>query len=269
MRVFAGPNGSGKSTMYQQVRSSKVDGRSIDLGIYVNPDDIAKQIRKTRRLDLGKFGLSSSSRVRFGRYLGRTTLIPSKLTRADARAWISWSGVQVHLAMGADVDRVAQLLTQFICDELLRGRKKFSFETVFSDPSKLVMMEKANALGYKVYLYFIATNDPEINIDRVKTRVEKGGHAVDPHIVEQRYYRSLDQLQPAIPLTYHSFLFDNSSTRPTMFAEYKRIASGPYWWLDHDAMPTWFNSYYLSKERAQDMRTALDKAVVAWALRTP
>ncbi len=38
------------------------------------------------------------------------------------------------------------------------------------------MLKKANELGYKTYLYFIATESPKINISRVKYRVSRGGH---------------------------------------------------------------------------------------------
>jgi predicted ABC-type ATPase len=38
--IIAGPNGSGKSTLTQQMRD---DG--VDLGIYINPDEIALQLR--------------------------------------------------------------------------------------------------------------------------------------------------------------------------------------------------------------------------------
>ena len=44
MRVFAGPNGSGKSRMYDQVKRTKVNGRYVDLGHYLNPDLIAKEL---------------------------------------------------------------------------------------------------------------------------------------------------------------------------------------------------------------------------------
>ncbi|RXF70516.1 hypothetical protein [Arcticibacter tournemirensis] len=41
LRVFAGPNGSGKSTVIKSIRESESSGRLIDLGTYVNADDIA------------------------------------------------------------------------------------------------------------------------------------------------------------------------------------------------------------------------------------
>ena len=52
MRVFAGPNGSGKSTMYRHVRNAKVNGRNIDFGVYVNPDEVAKAFREEGAIEL-------------------------------------------------------------------------------------------------------------------------------------------------------------------------------------------------------------------------
>ena len=57
--VFAGPNGSGKTTVLKFIKGLKIDGRKIDLGYYVNADDIAG--------DLVKAGIS------FKKYAAKTT----------------------------------------------------------------------------------------------------------------------------------------------------------------------------------------------------
>jgi predicted ABC-type ATPase len=44
-----------------------------------------------------------------------------------------------------------------------------------SSPDKVALLEKSRLLGYRTYLYFIATEDPQINIARVKSRVHLGG----------------------------------------------------------------------------------------------
>lgn len=61
---------------------------------------------------------------------------------------------------------------------MLLLRRRFSFETVFSHPSNLEIMQEAVAQGYKVYLYYVSTEDPEINKYRVNLRVTQGGHSV-------------------------------------------------------------------------------------------
>jgi len=48
--MFAGPNGSGKSVLKSYL-SSKL------LGVYLNPDEIQKDIETTGTLDLSSFGV--------------------------------------------------------------------------------------------------------------------------------------------------------------------------------------------------------------------
>lgn len=46
LRVFAGPNGSGKSTVIKEIRETRINGKEIDFGVYINADDIAKALVK-------------------------------------------------------------------------------------------------------------------------------------------------------------------------------------------------------------------------------
>jgi predicted ABC-type ATPase len=48
LRVFAGPNGSGKSTIPEILRPEWI-------GVYVNADEIEKQLRHSGALDLNSF----------------------------------------------------------------------------------------------------------------------------------------------------------------------------------------------------------------------
>ncbi|MDQ3108696.1 MAG: hypothetical protein M3R17_02285 [Bacteroidota bacterium] len=50
-------------------------------------------------------------------------------------------------------------------------------------------MKQAKAEGYKVYLYFVSTENPEINKERVQLRVRNNGHDVPPDKIVSRYYR--------------------------------------------------------------------------------
>ncbi len=149
------------------------------------------------------------------------------------------------------VEHFAQMLTAYICEELLKAKMKFSFETVFSHKSKLAFMERAKAAGYKVYLYFIATESPEINVERVGIRVSNGGHDVPRKKIIDRYERALGQLLPAIDLCYHAFVFDNSKAfvasndDPLLFAEMKRTPQGLNWAWNTERIPSWFIRHYL------------------------
>ena len=91
-------------------------------------------------------------------------------------------------------------------------RASFTFETVMSSPDKIELLKLAQKLGYRTYLYFIATKDPLINISRVRNRVKDGGHPVPEDKIVSRYYRSLDLLLDAVKVTNRTYIFDNSNS---------------------------------------------------------
>jgi predicted ABC-type ATPase len=146
MRVFAGPNGSGKTTIFKGILKDS----NINLGVYVNADEIEVILNGSSPLDQGL---------------------------------------------------------------------SFTYETVMSFPDKIKFLEESRRKGYKVYLYFIATNDPEININRVNLRVAQNGHYVDPDVISRRYFRSLKNLKFAIKQTDRAYVFDNTGTSAKLVAE--------------------------------------------------
>lgn len=87
----------------------------------------------------------------------------------------------------------------------------FGFETVFSHTSNADFLDALKTLGYEVHLYFVCTDDPTININRVSNRVKLGGHDVPTPKITQRYWRALDNLGHAVGKFDRIVLFDNSS----------------------------------------------------------
>lgn len=96
----------------------------------------------------------------------------------------------------------------------------FTFETVMSHPSKTAILAKAASLGYKTYLYFVTTSKPDVNLERIKSRIKKGGHNVSKQKTIERFYRSIGLLPEAIKKCDRAFVFDNS-TSLTLIAEFK------------------------------------------------
>lgn len=203
--MFAGPNGSGKSTIIKAVRAYRVKGTSVDFGLYVNADDIALSLREGR-FDFAQFELEPT-RDEFIRTAIASGLIHKGFTEAELRDCFTLEGGRLILVQVAYDERLAQVLADFLRKALLEARKKFSFETVFSHGSKLDTMRQAAQAGYKVYLYFVSTESPEINKYRVLVRQQQGGHSVPPDKIESRYYRSLEHLFEAAQLTYQTFFF--------------------------------------------------------------
>ena len=134
----------------------------------------------------------------------------------------------------------------FLRQKLLELKVSFTFETVMSHRSKVELLARAQQAGYRTYLYYIATDDPEINISRVRNRVKLGGHSVPEDRIGPRYYRSLDLLMDAIRNTNRTYVFDNSSQNKdrTWVAE---ITDGKVLELKTDQVPAWFKRAVLDK----------------------
>ena len=111
-------------------------------------------------------------------------------------------------------------------------------------------MQEAVAAGYKVYLYFVSTESPEINKFRVEARKAKKGHDVPEDKIVSRYYRSLDLLFDSCQLAYQVFFFDNSleGRNSVMFAHFK-LQKGKKKWdkINKKQVPSWFRKYYSDK----------------------
>lgn len=107
-------------------------------------------------------------------------------------------------------------------------------------------MKQAQSIGYRTYLYYVATDDPDINISRVKNRVRLGGHDVPANKITERYYRSLELLLGAIRYTDRAYIFDNSGegSDKSLLAE---VTDGTVLELKTDETPAWFISAVLDK----------------------
>jgi predicted ABC-type ATPase len=249
LRVFAGPNGSGKSTVIETIKSQKVKGKAVDFGIYINADDIASALSTKRGFSFNRYKFIIDKNE-FENIALRSGLINTDFPLKKFHDSYAILKNIIHSSRNGNIDRLAQIIADFSRKKLLSLNKRFSFETVFSHHSKLDIMKDAKEAGYKVYLYFVSTESPEINKFRVAARVRKRGHNVDPEKIESRYYKSLDLLHDAAQLAYQAYFFDNSKDdqESTMFAHFKIIDGKKSWDdIDVEKVPEWFRKYYTKK----------------------
>jgi len=113
-----------------------------------------------------------------------------------------------------------------------------------SFPDKIELLRKAQTRGYRTYLYYVATEDPSINISRVRYRVKMGGHSVPEDKIVSRYKRSLDLLMQAVSFTNRAYIFDNSTHEHIWLAE---ITDGQVLEMKTDQVPAWFKKSLGSK----------------------
>lgn len=181
LRMFAGPNGSGKSTIKEVVPTEL-------LGVYINPDEIEKILRTTGKLDLAAFKVQSADTglmtyLHNSILLKKTGLLRELDNLSCIDGVIDFGTVEVN-------SYFASVIASYIREQLLENNVSFTFETVMSSPDKVEFLQKARDKGFRTYLYFVATEDPQINISRVAHRVRVGGHPVPEEKIIARYYRT-------------------------------------------------------------------------------
>lgn len=95
-------------------------------------------------------------------------------------------------------------------NDCLKYGKSFNEETTLTGKTILKTIDKAKELGYELQLFYVGVNNPEIAKERIRNRVEKGGHNIADEIVEKRYYESLKNLKQVITKFDEVYLYDNS-----------------------------------------------------------
>ena len=242
IRIFAGPNGSGKSTF---VRNFPTTSKRT-LGVYINADDIEKSFNDFRTLDLSCYHLQFDTQD-IQDYFKASTFAPVLL--GNAQLWQSFQVINNKLVVDDSLSINSYItadLAEFFRQKLVEKGTSFSFETVMSDALKLTFLQTAKEKGYRIYLYYFSTEDPEININRVKLRVAQNGHDVTPDKITYIYYKSLDNLKEAIHISDRAYLFDN--TRVTkLIAEITKGHEVEV--IDPYSIPNWFIKYVYEEEK--------------------
>jgi predicted ABC-type ATPase len=102
---------------------------------------------------------------------------------------------------------------------LLHDRKDFMIESNLSKSADYDWIALMRKNGYETVLFFLGTNDVEINKNRVRARILEGGHAVADPIIEQRYQMGLSYLKARVLDFSNATLFDVSEHQPRIMAQ--------------------------------------------------
>lgn len=105
--------------------------------------------------------------------------------------------------------------------ELARSRVSFAFETTLSSKTFAPRIREWKQEGYRFYLFFLWVPSPEICVERVRRRVEQGGHGIPEETIHRRYQRGLyNFFRIYSPLADVWQMFDNSSPHePRLIAQ--------------------------------------------------
>lgn len=105
--------------------------------------------------------------------------------------------------------RAEELVRQRIGDHLAH-QENFMIESNLAKSSDYDWIKSIASKGYEIIIYFLCTYDIEINIGRVRKRVNEGGHDIPDNIITDRYRMALLYLRTGILEFSEVHLIDNS-----------------------------------------------------------
>ena len=171
----------------------------------------------------GKSTLTSSARSKFQQ---TPVLDPDAIAKS----------IQETLASdNSDIEAGKQVLRQ--AEEHIAERQSFTVETTLSGSTYLKMTARAKEAGFSIMVVFVGTTSVEINIERVKARVEMGGHDVPEEDQRRRYPRTLANMKKLLPKADLAVILDNSGE------DYVLVAFGHAGYMHwKEPVPEWASS---------------------------
>jgi predicted ABC-type ATPase len=89
-------------------------------------------------------------------------------------------------------------------------------ETVLSTGKYRALVDHAHAHGFAVRLIYVFLKSADLNVERVRIRVSKGGHDVPEDRIRGRRQRSFEQLGWFLGAADRVDIFDNSGAEPSL-----------------------------------------------------
>ncbi|MGH7231614.1 MAG: zeta toxin family protein [Nitrospiraceae bacterium] len=99
-----------------------------------------------------------------------------------------------------------RLLKQAIAERL-----DFAFETTLGGNTIPSLLAQAASEGIEIHIWYAGLSSPELHIDRVRSRVSRGGHDIPEQDIRRRYGRSRLNLIKLLPHLTALRVYDNSA----------------------------------------------------------
>ncbi len=109
----------------------------------------------------------------------------------------------------------------------VENKMDFTFETVMSTDRNLKLLKYAKEQGYFIKCFYVLTANPLINVVRIKSRVQSGGHDVPKQKVLSRYERALKLVPELVKVCDVLHIYDNSET---LFRIFKKRKTDFFYW---------------------------------------
>ncbi|MCL2461018.1 MAG: hypothetical protein FWF19_06685 [Euryarchaeota archaeon] len=148
---------------------------------------------------------------------GKSTLTEEMLIYG---AYVNADDIQAHRGCNnLEAAQEAEALREYF----LAHHMDFTFETVLSTDRNILFLKRAKEVRYFIESVFVLTNNSEVNVKRVQSRVAEGGHDVPIDKIHSRYKKSLDRLKTLAKMSDECEVYDNTDIP---YVIYRKDADG-------------------------------------------
>lgn len=134
-----------------------------------------------------------------------------------------------------DVFTAGKIAVKKISNYLEDGTS-FNQETTLCGKSIIKNILRAKSLGYFIELHYVGVDSAEIAKERVRYRVEQGGHGIPESDIEKRYEETFKQLNRILKECNLIAFYDNTES----FRRFAICKNGELVRLSHN-VPKWFS----------------------------
>ena len=135
----------------------------------------------------------------------------------------------------ADVFKAGKMAVKRIMQYFDEGIT-FNQETTLCGQTIIRNILKAKELGYFIELHYVGVDSVEVAKDRVKYRVQQGGHGIPESDIEKRYEETFERLNSILKECNLIAFYDNTES----FRRFAICKNGELVRISHN-VPKWFS----------------------------
>ena len=125
---------------------------------------------------------------------------------------------------GENKDARASRILINAMDEYEAKRQDFAIETTLASRSLAPRVRRLQQAGYEFQLLFFWLASPELNIQRVSERVQRGGHHIPEEVIRRRYVAGLKNFFGLyLPLADDWRAYDNTEKGNALLVAERRL----------------------------------------------
>jgi predicted ABC-type ATPase len=98
-----------------------------------------------------------------------------------------------------------------LLERAIRERLDFAIETTLGGSTIPRLLTDASARGVRIHVWYVGLDNPELNIRRVRSRVQLGGHDIPEQAIRRRFEHSRLNLIALLPVLTALRMYDNST----------------------------------------------------------